>query len=112
MHIEDGPLPDVTAVEERAMRTEIDKWVVSTGKTTHSSHLHLPSADSDSDDARAYCEDNGGNELTSGSGGDANLVEKPTAVYPVGYRDICRMCGHVWRTDDSIQCGDKEGIEA
>jgi hypothetical protein len=76
-------LPDVTPGEEAAIRDVYDEFVHAYG----GAHIHPV----DPDVNAPLC------ESTHPEHSDTNWSFHPTETIPVGYRDVCRKCGKIWR---------------
>jgi len=72
-------LPAPTEAEERQLRAEIGRWLENTGADSTEVRLHIPAEGEESVCMRAR-------------GVEKDLTAKPTEVYPVGFRPVCRQC--------------------
>jgi hypothetical protein len=86
------PIADVKRREEREIREHIDKFVQPTSAASSKGRLHI------SRDGDPLCVDlkehNGRGPLSKDA---TEYVEKDPAVFPVGYRDLCKYCVMLWR---------------
>lgn len=92
-------LPQVTEAEEREIREAYDRVAVTSRRARLGKVLHLAT-----DDGKVC-----------GHPMHGDVVHKSFAVYPVGYRQICRECAEYWRrsktdtaTEPADVCGGRQ----
>ena len=77
------PIPPATQDEQEAIWEQFDRFITTRGSHKPGCGLHLPDGDEPQCDTHVASS----NRWTT----------KPSAVYPVGYRDVCRRCLADWR---------------
>jgi hypothetical protein len=89
-------MPEVRTIEEKAIRETIDCWIQGNGYKCK--RLHIPAPDGE---IEPYC-----NVMIRGNrpgnhqyDDEIRWLEKDLAVYPPGYKDVCRACATKWRND-------------
>jgi hypothetical protein len=80
-----GPdVPKVTEAEERAIRADFEKTI--RGRAGRRLHPYVEEAE------LPLCE----SEQRVSSQSKWRKPE-PFSAYPIGYKEVCRRCGHIWR---------------
>lgn len=95
MNIQNRQPVEVTEKEERVIRKEISEWIVSKNVHSQNKQLHLP------DNGRPFCESGSGGIITGSDSKPAKFTSKSVEIFPVGYRDICTLCGYMWRQENN-----------
>jgi hypothetical protein len=97
--VENGPTPQptdtdepLTEAEEKRCRGEIDGWLIACSANSDNK-LHIPGGNGEPVCAHRT--------TLHGSGRIEEWKEKDTAVYPLGWKDVCRYCSAIWREYDA-----------